>query len=311
MTSPIGELTDFIYNSSAPADISHNDSYLTSLLAQPHPIIQIHSDVIISIPIRPLATTTGSARPFAIVGISPDARLISRYEGVPLEIHSSNPNNYNPQQVTYTLSNFTFIHAPPSQKAYSHIIADGSNIGKALQIDNLTVSHFYPLIVDESFKNVPSIYIEDPAGLNVYNLYCFCLNTGGLHINRGYKINLINYKGRTIVNNRPLTLENCAVVTGDVYVESFDEPPLFKNVKWCDKGIEFWSEFPGYSGPLGKPAGYLMELQNCQMALYGQYGQDENSILLDSFSQNNCKFNDLINPMGRLISTSLIGKLNY
>ena len=292
----------FISNSSAAADISHNDSYLATLLAQNETSIQITDDVIISSPI-----VISQAKPFEIIGATPNARLISRYNGVPLQINSTFPSPYNPPHVQCTLANFTFIHAPSDSKAYSHIVAKGTNIGKYLNINNLTISHFSPLIVDEKYENTSSIYIENPAGLVLYDLYCHNLNTGGLHIKDGYKVTLNNYKGRIIVNNRPLTLESCACVIGDVYCEAFTFSPLIDNCKWSERGLQTWFEMAGY--PHQNAYGNLLEVRNSKMGFYGTYGQDSNSIQKDYYSEINCTFGDLINPFGNLISSQLIGNL--
>jgi len=306
--------TAFIPNSSTPDAIKNNDDYLTYLLSQTagkEIDIQISGDVIISKQIF-----INKAVPIRICGVSPNARLISRYSGIPLEIHSTYPGDHNPQQIRCILSNFTFIHAPSDSGAYPHIVADGTNIGKYLYIDNLTVSHFWPLIVDEKYEGVNSVIIRDAAGLNIYNLYCHNLNTGGLHLIDGYKVVLNNYLGRVIVNNRPLTLESCTAIDGQVYLEAYDRPPLFKNCFRCEKGLSVWSEFPGYPGIKNtdgsmQSCGYLAEIQHSQMSFYGMYGQDSNQMLIDNYSMMQCQFHDTIKPYGKLIYASNIGKLNY
>lgn len=292
----------FIQNSSAAQDIAFNNNVLTNLLAQPVTDITIDQDVYVSLPIKIV-----KSKPVRIRGISPDSRLISQFDGYPIEIHSTYPGDRNPPNCYFRIKDITIIHNPPNNNFTTIIYGDqtgGANLGKYLEIENVTVSHFAPLIQDAKYKDIYAVDLSDSAGLNIRNLYCVNLNIGGLHIKNGNTVRLANYKGRQIANGRSLHLEDCGDVSGDAYCESFFNPPLLESVKWSQQGIKFWCEQGNWPNA---SAGYLLEVYNSQMSLYGQYGQDSNCYLTDNYTQMQSNFEDQINPYGNLISSQLAG----
>lgn len=294
----------FIPNDSSPAAIANNNQSLKEKLAIGS--VYLYKDIWISDQIN-----ISGAQNVQIVGEA-NARLISTYNGIPLVINSVFPSA-NPPTAQCFLERFTFIHKPDDGKLYSHIYANGINLGKYLNIRNLIVSHFWPATPNET-KDVYSVDIRNAAGINIQSLYCHSLATGGLFLDNAGKVVLNDYRARCIVGkSRPLYIRNSSVIEGDWYCEKFNQPPLFENVKRCEKGFGVWSEFSGYLSEVEttKPKGHLLELVNSEIGLSGNYGQDSNLVRMDSYSRKMCDFRDLIKPYGKLVTgMSLLGELN-